>query len=293
MKSRRNVLYLITAVIVLGTITADAQTRNGVKGKSDTYWSRSQKFGFGLRAGPTLTFATVTDRFEKPKFGTLPKSGFTLAGVMTMPLKEDYTFYTEAGYLRSGRIMKILEMGWQSDFTYHFLTTSMGLTRAVNIRLREDLQGELFLSVGPNITYLMGGSGKLITGSQGGTTNFNLDIHNRVATRQDSQRWGDFRNNYIYNPNRFLFGMDFSIGGEAPLGAKQKLFAEFRFTWGHTNLGTRETSNKLEIVNYDDTMFVNLKTVSFNLIYTYDYDRRKSMQGRSTESRTKNSKKRR
>ena len=293
MMIRRIVLPLITLVFTAGALSTEAQTRNGIKGKSDTYWSRSQKFGFGLRAGPTLTFATVTDKFDKPKFGTLPKAGFTVAGVMTMPLREGYSFYTEAGYLKSGRIMKILETGWQSNFTYHFLTSSMGLTRGVNIRLREDLQGEFFFSIGPNITYMMGGSGKLITGSQGGTSEFDLKIKNRVATREDSQRWGDFRYNYIFNPNRFLFGLDMSIGGEAPLSAKQKLFAEFRFTWGHTNLGTRETSNKLEIVNYDDTMFVNLKTVSFNLIYTYDYDRRKSKQGKSTESRSSKNKKRR
>lgn len=267
---------LLTVMLaLLSSNPAEGQSINGVKGKADTYWSRSQKIGFGLRAGPNVTLATITDKAAKPLFGTLPKSGFSIAGVMTMPLKENYSFYSELGYLRSGRIMKIIEMDWQSDFTYNFITTSMGLRRAVNIRLRDNLKGEIFLSVGPNINYLMGGKGKLIT--PGNDMDFDLEFNN-----YDEAQWGDFTRNFINDPNRFLFGIDMGIGGEAPLSDRQKLFAEFRFTWGHTNLGTRETVNKLEVLNYDDTLLCNLKTFSFNLIYTYTYDRRQSKQGKST-----------
>jgi len=256
-----------------------SQSIKGVKGKADTFWSRSQKFGFGFRLGPNVTIATITDKFDKPEFGTLPKSGYSIAGVMTMPLKEDYFFYTEMGYMKSGRIMKILDVDWKSDFTYNFITSSMGLTKAINIRWLKDIPGEIFLSVGPNINYMMSGKGNLLT--QGNTSSFDLEFNN-----YDSGQWGDFSRNFVNKPNRFLFGIDLGIGGEAPLSAKQKLYAEFRFTWGHTNLGTRETTNKLEIVNYKDTMFCSLKTFSLNLIYTYEYDRRKSKQGKSTEKRS-------
>lgn len=266
---------LLILACVAGAPKTFGQSIKGVKGKADTYWSKSQKIGFGFRIGPTTTVATVTDKFAKPLFSTLPKSGFVVAGVMTMPLKENYSFYSDLGYQRSGRIMKILDMGWQSDFTYHFLTTSMGLRREVDIRLNDNLKGQVYLHVGPNITYLMGGKGKLIT--QGQNLDFDLEFNN-----YDSGQWGDFSRNFINKPNRFLFGIDLGIGGEAPLSAKQKLFAEFRFTWGHTNLGSRESTNKLEILNYEDTLLCNLKTFSFNLIYTYTYDRRQSKQGKST-----------
>lgn len=271
-------LILITGILVFSVQHSFAQA--GQKLKKDTYWSNTQKYGLGFKIGPTITIASVTNKPDKEILSTLPKIGFSASSQLTMPLKVGYTFAAELGYQRGGRKMKITESGWVVDYDYNFITTAMALRKTIPIALREDLKGEIYLGIGPNVSWLMGpGKGKIMT-PNGGESKFDVEFNN-----YNPQAWGDFSKYFVNDPNRFLFGMDVSIGGDAPLNLKQKLYGEVRFTWGHTNLGTKETDTHLNILNFEDSMFVNLKTISFNLIYTYGFETRRNKQGKSTLKR--------
>ena len=267
--------FAVTLLFAMAFSNLAAQDEG--KSKKQSYWSNSQKYDLGFRIGPNVTFQSVTDRERKDDFGSLPHPGYHFAGFVSFPLPANFSFFSEAGYMRGGRKMKIQDVQWQTDFTYHFLTGSMGLRKALNVNFAEGIEGEFFVNVGPNISYLMGGKGRISVPDGGPGTEFKIEFNN-----YDSADWGDFYRYFINKPNRVLFGLDLGIGAEAPITSKQKIFAEFRFTWGHTNLGTLQTENRLNILNFDDTMMVNLKTISFDLLYTFGFDRRQSKQGKST-----------
>ncbi|MFZ9982387.1 MAG: hypothetical protein ACO3FI_10180 [Cyclobacteriaceae bacterium] len=248
--------------------------------KKDTYWSNTQKYSFGFRLGPTITIGSITSKEDREILSTLPKTGFTASGILTMPLQKDFSFAAELGYQRGGRKMKINESGWITDYDYNFLTSAMALRKTIPVNLREDLKGEIYFGAGPAVSWFVGpGKGKITT-PNGGVSKFTVEYNN-----YDPDAWGDFNRYFINDPNRLLFGLDLSMGGDAPINMKQKLYGEVRFTWGHTNLGTRQTDTHLNILNFEDTMFVNLKTISFSLIYTYGFETRKSKKGKSTLKR--------
>ena len=248
--------------------------------KKDTYWSNTQKYSFGFRMGPTVTIGSITNKEDREILSTLPKTGFTASGILTMPLQKDFSFAAEVGYQRGGRKMKINESDWITDFDYNFLTSAMALRKTIGLNLREDLKGEIYFGVGPSVSWFIGpGDGKIIT-PNGGVSEFTTEYNN-----YDPNAWGDFNRYFVNDPNRLLFGLDLSLGGDAPINMKQKLYGEVRFTWGHTNLGTRQTDTHLNILNFEDTMFVNLKTISFSLIYTYGFETRRNKQGKSTLGR--------
>ena len=271
----RNCSLLVTAFMVVSAHLAIAQATS--KMKKDTYWSNTQKYGLGFRIGPTITIGSINNKADKEILSTLPKFGFNLSSQLTMPLKGSYTFAAELGYQRGGRKMKITESDWVVDYDYNFITSAMALRKTIQIALREDLKGEIYFGVGPNVSWFIGpGRGKIIT-PNGGESKFKIEYNN-----YDPDAWGDFSRYFVNDPNRLLFGLDLSIGGDAPVNLKQKLYGEVRFTWGHTNLGTKQTDTHLNILNFEDTMFVNLKTISFSLIYTYGFETRRNNKGGST-----------
>lgn len=271
---------LMTGSIIFSPQLCGAQATS--KLKKDTYWSNTQKFGVGFKIGPTLTLGSITNKPDKEKLSTLPKIGFNLSTELTMPLKGGYTFATEVGYQKGGRKMKIRESGWVVDYDYNFVTMAMALRRSFQIALREDFKAEVYFGVGPNISRFLGPGKGAIKTPNGGYSAFKIEYNNF-----DPSVWGDFTRYFINNPNKTLFGIDLSIGGDAPLTLTQKLYGEVRFTWGHTNLGTRQTDTRLNILNFEDTMFVSLKTISFNLIYTYGFETRKTKQGKSNQKKNK------
>lgn len=274
-------IVLILAIIFPGKTWSQATS----KLKKDTYWTNTTKYGLGLKIGPTITIGSITDKRDKDALATLPKIGFNFSTELTMPLRVGYTFASELGYQRGGRKMKIKEEGWTVDYDYNFITAAMALRKTVQIKLNEDLKGEIYFGVGPNISWMMGPGKGAIRTPNGGGAKFNIEFNN-----YDPNAWGDFNRYFINDPNRFLFGLDLSLGGDAPLNLKQKIYGEVRFTWGHTNLGTARTDTHLNILNFEDTMNMNLKTLSFNLIYTYGLETRKMNQGKSLDNRQKKNK---
>ncbi|MFM9075536.1 MAG: hypothetical protein ACKORJ_08245, partial [Bacteroidota bacterium] len=93
---------------------------------------------------------------------------------------------------------------------------------------------------------------------------------------------GDLTTYFINKPNRFLFGLDLGLGTDIPVTRNQTIYAEVRMNWGHTNLGTGETTSRFNLLNFEDTMRVSLKTISLTGIYTFTYETRRSKQGKST-----------
>lgn len=276
LKPKGWLLPFFAATLMLGNVPSGWSQANK-KIKKDTFWSNTQKYSFGFRLGPTLSVGSITNKADREILSTLPKVGFAASGILTMPLEKDFSFAAELGYQRGGRKMKINESGWITDFDYNFLTTSMALRKTIGINLREDLKGEVYFGIGPSVSRFMGpGKGKITT-PNGGVSEFKIEYNN-----YDSVAWGDFSRYFVNAPNRSLFGMDFILGGDAPINMKQKLYGEVRFTWGHTNLGSNQTETRLNILNFEDTMFVNLKTISFSLIYTYGFETRSNKKGKST-----------
>jgi hypothetical protein len=257
------IICLITSLLVLSHgLTLRAQ-------------NLSQPFSVGVKAGPNLTIATYEDRDLQKKYKPTPVTGFFVGGFIKFPLKKDYSFASEFAYKVAGRKTHFNE-NWVNRATYQFIDLSMALRRSFQINLGKNIPAHYFFSVGPNIDYWLKGDGR-VSVNPGGSSKYDV-IFNKPPD-------ANFFRNYYNDVNRWLFGIDLGIGGDAPLLRHQRIFAEVRFTWGHTYMGRKTSSSYMEIVGFDDNLRASFKTLSFVLTYALDLDLHDTKKGKSTKDK--------
>ena len=235
----------------------------------------SQPFSIGVKAGPNVTLVTYEDRDLQKYFSPAPVPGYFVGGFIKFPLKKDYAFTAEFAYTKKGRKTNF-NNNWTNKANYHFVDASMALRRSFQVRLGKNIPAHYFFSVGPNIEYWLSGAGK-VSVNPGGESKYEVVFNGTPDA--------NFFRNYYNNVNRWLFGIDLGIGGDAPLMRHQRIFAEVRFTWGHTYMGRNGSSSYMEILNFEDNIRASFKTLSVVLTYALDLDLRNAKKGKSTKDK--------
>jgi hypothetical protein len=262
----------------------------------------SQKYTLGLRIGPSLTIGHLPKNLPDTildSHSNKVKLGFTAVGQLTFPLQKSYSCLIELGYSRGGRKIEYNDKTWQNDFTYNYITASLALRRAFQFRLRESLYADWYLSVGPNISYMISGNGQIKT-DNGGRSAFDLVFHNLSDSAWYEAAYNDIGKYHFNKANRFFFGVDIGVGAYAPITNRQKVYVELRTTLGQKFIRKRDTKATLGGIiggvtdpanpdlnqgvpgQFSDPLTTNMKTFTLSLIYTFDFDKRLSKQGKST-----------
>jgi hypothetical protein len=238
--------------------------------------STSQKYSLGVKAAPHFTIARYRDKDFQDQFAPHFTFGYTVGGQIKFPLKDNYAFLTEVGFAQKGRSTEFNE-GGRNRGVYYFLDGSMALRKSFRVKMFKNVPTNMYVNVGPNIEYWLGGTGSL-TYNPGGTSKYAI-IFNEEPT-------SDFSNYYYNNVNLWLFGIDIGFGGDAPLMGRQKIYYEFRTTIGQTQLGKKNSSTYIDLVPLPyDNLLAALITFQFQLTYTFEFDTRASKKGKSTHDK--------
>ncbi|HEY5824846.1 MAG TPA: porin family protein [Cyclobacteriaceae bacterium] len=237
--------------------------------------THGQNFSMGLKLGPSLTWSDFADKEAKQNFNTEPKVGYLIDGIISFPLKNNYSFFSEFGFKQTGRIIKFNDDTWENNATYRFIDLSMALRKSFKVRIKKDVSTRCFVNIGPNINYWLAGKGKVETKALGSD-------YEVVFDREPD---ANFRNNYMNNVNRWLYGMDIGVGTDANITKTQRLLFELRFTYGHTYIGKKTASSTIDLLGFQDNLKSNFKTLTFTACYFFDFDMRKSKFGKSTKDR--------
>jgi hypothetical protein len=234
----------------------------------------AQKFSLGVKAGVPVTWAYFQDRDLRRQFGSRPKLGYLMGGLIKFPLKNNYSFLSEFAYVQKGRRLSFHD-GWENNATYHFIDLSMALRKSYNFNLIKNVRSNWYFNFGPHIEYWVNGRGRLITDGPGAKYTV---LFNKIPD-------ANFNHNYLSDVNRWLFGIDLGIGLDFPFTARRRLQTELRFGWGQTYLGKKNSISALQILGFDDSLRENLKTMTLSVAYTFDLDLRDSKKGKSTKDK--------
>ena len=243
-----------------------------------------RKFSVGFRAGPSVTWARFRDPDLREEFESVPKPGFTAAGLIIFPLKGRYSFMTEFGYSMKGKSLlfnQVNEAAWRNRATYQFLEGSMALRKGFKFTLGKSIPSDWYFNIGPNIEYWLTGTGQIATRGDS-SAGFGTPSKYKVAFNQ--QPTGDFMVNYMVNSNKWLFGLDVGIGADAHITNSQRIHTELRLTWGHTYYGKPDSQSYLAILGFKDDLHANMKTLTLSAAYTFDFDLIKGRMGKSTST---------
>jgi hypothetical protein len=239
----------------------------------------AQKYTIGLRAGGTLNWASFRDKDQKDTFSIKPSTGILFGALVGFPLKNKYSVIIEGGFSQKSRTLKENVMSLQNTSTYRFVDGSLLLRKAYHLNFGKDVPGEWFFSIGPEVSYWLSGKGNFSSGNGGAKYPYRIEF--------DKVPDGDLRYLYYNDANRLFFALVLGAGIKAPLKNKTSISAEIRFVSGHTNLGANHyTYHPREwyssLLNYEDTLRMNMKLVSLSVAYTYDFDKVESRKGKST-----------
>jgi hypothetical protein len=239
--------------------------------------SFGQQYSLGIKGGPLAVQANFGDKDDKDQFSHEPKVGYYVAGLVSFPLKKNYSFLTEFGFSQKGRKIKFNNDTWENDATYYFGDAAMMLRKSFPFHLGKNVPSTWFVNVGPHISYWIGGHGKV---SAGGS--YNYDIVWGPMPIEPAEP--DFDKMYLTDVNRWLFGIDVGVGFLAPLRNKTKLITELRFTSGHTYFGTK-TSAANRTLGFTDNLRSNEKVLSLTVAYVIDVNVQENRKGKSTKDK--------
>lgn len=248
--------------------------------------SYGQKFSVGVKGGVHSSWTHFSDKEDRSYFNTKPGLGYTGGILIAFPLKNNFSFYSEAAYSVKKRRVLWADNTWENRNTYNFIDLNMLLRKSFLWHIREDLPMKWFVNVGPEVSYWMGAKGKIVTETE---TPYDIVFN-------DSTDYS-FKRLYYNNLNRWLFSLSIGVGFEAPLRNNKRLLFELRFISGHTNFGRKNKTETItgssgrsvnenayiEILGYEDySLLQNLKTLQFTTAYIIDMDVKESRKGKST-----------
>jgi hypothetical protein len=235
----------------------------------------AQQFRLGAIGGTTMSWVNFGDKDDKDNFRNRPRLGFQARAVIDFPLKDDYSFQTEVGISQRGRRLIFNGGEWENRATYQFADVAMSLRKSFQLRIATNVRGNWFVNIGPNISYWISGRGK-----------FGLvdDPRSAYAVVFKTQPDGDFNKMFMNEVNRWLFGINFGLGFNAPITPTQKIFTELRFMSGHTFFGEKESAIN-NTLGFEDNLRANEKMVSLSVAYFFDFDLMKAKKGRSTKDK--------
>lgn len=237
----------------------------------------TQKFSLGVKAGPLMTWSVFGDSYEGRNTDNKLKLGYYGAGIISFPLKNNYSCVIEGGFSQKGR--KVIFEDKKNDATYYFVDAALLLRKSFHIQLGKNIPATCFINVGPHVSYWLGGKGK-IGYKDGDGTPYKVVFADTFILSQSK-----FKTMYLVEANRWLFGADIGIGMTAPIRSTQRVLTELRFTWGHTFYGGR-SSARYNWVDFTDTnMRSNERVISFTVAYMFDFDLREAKKGRSTKDK--------
>lgn len=236
----------------------------------------AQKFSVGLKAGGSVNWASFRDKYQKDTFSIKPSTGFSVGALIGFPLKNNYSVIIEGGFAQKGRILKE-NTSIENHSTYKFTEGALLLRKAYKFQLGNNIPAEWFINIGPEVGYWMSGKGYFTAG--GPKYPYEIEF--------DRKPDGDMRYLYYNSANRMFFGLVVGAGMKAPLRNNTAITVDLRFTSGHTNLGANNYDYPVRewyssLLNYNDSLRMNLKVISLTVAYSYDIDKIENRKGKST-----------
>jgi len=233
------------------------------------------QYSIGLLGGPNLTYATYGDRDTQKHFKPGVIAGYSVGGFIKFPLKDRYSFISELSFAQKGRATNFNE-NWNNKTIFHLIGMDMALRKSFRIKLKEKAPMNFFLGAGPNIEYILNAHGRVKV-TPGGVSRYDVVFNGTPDS--------DFRYDYFTDANRWLFGLDLRLGGDAAITANQRIYLEVRFTWGQTFIGGKNSTSYMEIIGFEDDLKFNMKTLNLVAYYAFDFDLKKSRMGKSTKDK--------
>jgi len=245
--------------------------------------SRGQVY-IGPAAGPQLSWTKFDNRDHYDNYRIKPLVGWNAGVNVSMKVRNRFFLHTSLVYSTKGRKIE----GKQDPLltnTVRYNFIEMPMIYAVDFRARM-AGGKMFkyyVGIGPNLSYWLGGKGKLYTSDLAENSDFaEQDLSYNIVFKKDPERVTPYQMN-VTEPNRFQLGLNVASGIVLEPRPHQRILVLLRYEVGHSFL-SRESNGTFLPTYYQDILQSRNKGIRLSASYLIDLQIEKRKKGKSTST---------
>lgn len=243
-----------------------------------------QAFWFGAKVGAGFLLNDYQSKTYKDTYNFTSDPSFNAGIVFGYSGSPKYGVHTELYFQQTHR--KLTEdpdadiLPLVSEATYNHLVIPV----LMQYKLSIDPRWKVFAAAGPRLGYWLGGNLDITSDELVEFGDSDMISYSIKARPQRSNEDTESRNLYIAKPNRLQYGLIVSIGTMFDMKEYQRIVADVRLTWMHSNYGFNDDSQPV-LSEYEENFEFRQHSLMFSLGYVFGYDPVFARKGKSTQKR--------
>ncbi|MEP1096277.1 MAG: outer membrane beta-barrel protein [Cyclobacteriaceae bacterium] len=233
------------------------------------------------------------DSFEDELYDVENDLDFQFGFALNYTATDLYSVYTEIIYERMDRRLTNQESNpilSISNASNSFITIPVMLRVSLG-----RLPFHYYVNGGPKISYWLASKGEVVLSSFEENidpeTNEVIPLTYKVTFNSKKENGDDLL--LMSNPNRLQFGLAAGAGAFFDLATGARLMVDFRYTFGHSNLGFDTIGDSFDFPDdlYVESFEYTMNTLSVSVGYLFGYNSQFKRKGRSTDKESNRKKK--
>ncbi len=262
-----------------------------------TLYSTAQ-YWIGPKFGYHYTIHDYQDDNYLDDYRSLNNHNFEAGVVVTYTASERYAVHGELYYEQIGNRIKN-----RSNFEVDSETRNNYLSFPILLRVSMGKSPvHWYVNGGPKVSFWMSGRGNLAyADDEGGPDGFTRHEYKVVWRRSKAGEGGD-PPYHVYEANRLQYALTAGGGFYLDLANGARVMVDFRYNWGHSNMGFNRDYNEPEgtltinppnipLSGYQENYEYTHNTVSVSIAYMFEYNTQLKRKGGSTSGESKKTKK--
>ncbi len=238
-------------------------------------------------AGGQLSWTKFDESKFKDSYNVKPVWGYHAGVNVSMKVRNRFFLHTSILYSTKGRKITGRDDALLSNSVqYKFI--EMPIIYAVDFRaqLGHGKQFKYFLGIGPNISYWLGGKGKLYNSDLDENADYaSRDLEYRIVFRKEPEDAAPDEMN-VAKPNRVQLGLNLATGLVFEPQPRQRILVLVRYELGHSFL-SRESNGIFVPTYYEDVLQSRNKGIRLSVSYMVDLKIEDRKRGKSTIKRNR------
>ena len=234
------------------------------------------QFKFGPKIGVFGYKVVYHTKAFRSQFKTSYKPGFLAGASFELPITDALALRMDPAYTMRGRKVFVKENGWTLDEFHHLVEMPIQLLvlRPGGIKQIGPFSQigplDIYFGIGPNISYFLGGFGVLKTQALKHPYKISFSGHESDV-------------NYVTfsDANRFMWGLDISVGVIGTLGNKNEIATDLKFNYGHSDIGKFDGSDA-PILGFVDNLASAYRMLTLSVTYWYGADLKNLKKGKTS-----------
>lgn len=242
------------------------------------FYQAQAQYWFGPKVGVQRTdFKYQVPEYKKDSFDIKTNYNFQVGGVLVYQASEKYAIHGELVYERIRRKLSNKEndeVPVTSDIVFNYLSLPFSLRWNFGTD-----PFHVYISGGPKLSYWLGGSGKIyldefLEFGDGETRHYD------IVFRQ-SKSGSDITKMAVVEANRIQYSLQVATGFYFDLIEAGRIMVDFRYSFGHSNVGFNGNSD-FQFDSYEENFRFRNNMASISVAYLFEYDAKGRVRGMST-----------